>query len=320
MSAPRAPWWMYLVAASYVAAVTLRFYQVFWGPPITSGFEARLTRGGLAVLSVHPNSAEAEAGLKVGDRVVAVNEQVIRNVRDWEAIRANIEVDRPQRWQISRAGERLELMVTVFDFGSIAETRAFLVMELLQGITLREEICAQKRLAPPRVVEIMRGVCAAVQAAHRRQLVHRDLKPENIFLARGEAGEVPKVLDFGIAKFLPEALQETADTQSGALIGTLAYMAPEQLRGQPVDPSWDLWALAVVTHEMLTGVRPFAGSAGAIHSTLVMEPLTPLAAYEQGSPARWQQFFDRAFDLDPARRPNSAQTFFSELERALAST
>jgi len=208
-------------------------------------------------------------------------------------------------------------VVTVYDFGSIAETRAFLVMELLEGTTLREELRAQKRLAPPRVVEIMRGVCAAVHAAHRRQLVHRDLKPENIFLSRGEAGEVPKVLDFGVAKFLPAAAQETADTQSGALVGTLAYMAPEQLRGQPVDPSWDLWALAVLTYEMLTGVHPFAGSTGAIPSTLVMGRFTPPGEYLQGSPTRWQQFLDRVLDVDPARRPNSAQIFFSELERAL---
>jgi serine/threonine-protein kinase len=208
-------------------------------------------------------------------------------------------------------------VVTVYDFGSIAETRAFLVMELLEGATLREELRAQKRVPPARVVEIMRGVCAAVQAAHRRQLVHRDLKPENIFLSRSEVGEVPKVLDFGIAKFLPAATQETADTQGRAVVGTLAYMAPEQLRGQPVDPSWDLWALAVVTYEMLTGIHPFAGSTGANYGAVLMGRFTPLATYLQGSPTRWQQFLDRALDIDPARRPNSAQIFFSELERAL---
>jgi serine/threonine-protein kinase len=208
-------------------------------------------------------------------------------------------------------------VVTVYDFGSIAETRAFLVMELLEGATLREELRAQKQSAPPRVVEIMRGVCAAVQAAHRRQLVHRDLKPENIFLSRGEAGEVPKVLDFGVAKFLSAAAQATADTQSGVVVGTLAYMAPEQLRGQPVDASWDLWALAVVTYEMLSGVHPFAGSTGADYSAVLMGRFTPLATYLPGSPTRWQQFLDRALHVDPARRPNSAQIFFSELERAL---
>ena len=168
---------------------------------------------------------------------------------------------------------------------------------------------------PARVVEIMRGVCAAVQAAHRRQLVHRDLKPENILLSRSEAGEVPKVLDFGVAKFLPAAAQATADTRSGALVGTLAYMAPEQLCGQPVDPSWDLWALGVISYEMLTGVHPFAGTTGADYSAVLMGRFRPLAT---GAPTRWQQFLERALHVDPARRPNSAQIFFSELERALA--
>jgi serine/threonine-protein kinase len=208
-------------------------------------------------------------------------------------------------------------VVTVYDFGSVAETRAFLVMELLEGTTLREELCAQKRSAPPHVVEILRGVCSAVDAAHRRHLVHRDLKPENIFLSRGEAGEVPKVLDFGVAKFLPAAAPATADTQSAVLVGTPAYMAPEQFRGQPVDPAWDLWSLAVITYEMLTGAHPFAGPTGADLSAVLMGRFTPLTAHLQESPTRWQEFFQCAFAMDPAHRPRSARAFFSELQQVL---
>jgi tRNA A-37 threonylcarbamoyl transferase component Bud32 len=209
-------------------------------------------------------------------------------------------------------------VVTVYDFGSVAETRAFLVMELLEGTTLREELRGQKRSAPSRLVGIMRGVCAAVGAAHRRRLIHRDLKPENIFLSRGETGEITKVLDFGLAKYLPTASQTTADTQSGVAAGTLAYMAPEQLRGQPVDPASDLWALGVITYEMLTGAHPFAGSTGTDYSAVLTGHFTPLDTYLQGSPTRWQHFFGRALHADPTQRPNSAQVFFSELERAFA--
>jgi serine/threonine-protein kinase len=209
-------------------------------------------------------------------------------------------------------------VVTVYDFGAAADTRAFLVMELLEGATLREELHHQKRSTPSRVVEILRGVCAAVDAAHRRQLVHRDLKPENIFLSRGETGEIPKVLDFGIAKFLPAAAQATADTRSAVLVGTMPYMAPEQLRGLPVDPAWDLWALAVVTYEMLTGAHPFAGGTGADYSAVLTGRFTPLAAHLPETPTRRQEFFERAFALQPERRPASASAFFSELERALA--
>jgi serine/threonine-protein kinase len=210
-------------------------------------------------------------------------------------------------------------VVTVYDFGVAADTRAFLVMELLDGTSLREELKRQGRLMPPRTVEVLRGVCAAVEAAHRRQLVHRDLKPENIFLARGDAGETTKVLDFGIAKFLPTATQATADTGSALLVGTMHYMAPEQLRGQPVDAAWDLWALAVVAYEMLTGAQPFAGTTVAeCHSAVLAGRFTSVATHLPEAPARWQEFFVRAFALERDRRPSSAGVFVSQLARALA--
>lgn len=223
-----------------------------------------------------------------------------------------------QREARAAAGFAHPNVVTVHDFGVAADTRAFLVMELLDGTSLREELKRQGRLMPPRTVQVLRGVCEAVEAAHRRRLVHRDLKPENIFLARGETGETAKVLDFGIDKFLPTATQATADTGSALLVGTMHYMAPEQLRGQPVDAAWDLWALAVVAYEMLTGALPFAGATVAeCHSAVLAGHFTPLAAHLPEAPARWQEFFARAFALDQVKRPGSARVFFSELERAL---
>jgi tRNA A-37 threonylcarbamoyl transferase component Bud32 len=213
-------------------------------------------------------------------------------------------------------------VVTIHDFGVAAGTRAFLVMELLHGATLREELRRAKRLTPTHTVAILRGVCAAVDAAHRRQLVHRDLKPENIFLARRDAGpeETPKVLDFGIAKFLPSATQQpTADTGTGALVGTWQYMSPEQIRGGAAAPAWDLWALAVVAYEMLTGAHPFVGSAAAqVHSAVLAGRFTPVAAHLSDSPPGWQEFFERTFAPEPQRRPGSAPVLLSELERALA--
>jgi serine/threonine protein kinase len=132
-------------------------------------------------------------------------------------------------------------VVTVHDYGVAEEKHAFLVMELLEGSTLRDELRRQSRLDRTRTVEIFQGVCAGVDAAHRRQIIHRDLKPENIFLAKSEdfdkPGETVKVLDFGIAKILtaPAELAETLtgfETSSGVLVGTFAYLSPEQLRGE----------------------------------------------------------------------------------------
>jgi serine/threonine-protein kinase len=210
-------------------------------------------------------------------------------------------------------------VVTIYDFGVATDTRAFLVMELLEGATLREELRLQKCSTASRTLEILRGVCAAVEAAHRRQLIHRDLKPENIFLARSETGEIAKVLDFGIAKFLPAATEATADTGTASLVGTLYYMAPEQLQGRLVSATWDLWALAVVSYEMLTGAHPFAGATVAeCHAAVLAGRFAPLATHLPDAPARWQEFFARAFSLNPSARPKSAQALFAELERALS--
>lgn len=190
-------------------------------------------------------------------------------------------------------------VVTIYDFGVAVNTRAFLVMELLEGIALRDEMRRTGRLPVVQVRSVMRDVCAAVGAAHRRQLVHRDLKPENIFLTRGETGETAKVLDFGIARFLPPATLEgatgaTPDTGSVALVGTVRYMSPERLRGGKVPVGWDLWALAVVAYEMLAGAYPFAGTAMAEFSRAILAgQLEPISSHVPEGPSSWQAFFAR---------------------------
>ena len=216
-------------------------------------------------------------------------------------------------------------VVTVFDFG-LAGGHAFLVMELLEGATLREEISSHGRFVPARTVEIMRGVCAAVDAAHQKHLIHRDLKPENVFLVRAQTGEIPKVLDFGLARFLqtgaaavPNLLTASGvETGAGVLLGTLQYMAPEQLAGGTPQSAWDLWALAVLAYEMMTGTHPFGGAWPDCHRALLAGSFTPITTHLPESPPRWTEFFARALALDPKRRPDSARSFFLELERALA--
>jgi eukaryotic-like serine/threonine-protein kinase len=214
-------------------------------------------------------------------------------------------------------------VVTVYDFGVVADTRAFLVMELLEGRVMRDEMKRAGRLPVARVRNVMRGVCAAVEAAHRRQLVHGDLKPENIFLVRGEAGETAKVLDFGIARFLSPAVlksatEETADAGLVGLVGTVRYMSPERLRGGKVSVGWDLWALVVVAYEALAGAHPFAGRTIAeISKAVLAGQLEPISRHVPGAPAGWQEFFSSALSLDSATRPGSAAEFITQLERAL---
>ncbi len=209
-------------------------------------------------------------------------------------------------------------VVTVHDFGVTDARIAFLVMELLKGRTLREELTATGPLSPDRALAVSEDVAAAIDAAHRQNLIHRDLKPENLFLVRDGPHEVTKVLDFGIAKSVAALLDRPtttgAHTTPGLLLGTPGYMAPEQLRQQAPAASWDLWAFGLVVCEMLTGSHPlqltlpgdFAGYEEFVEAHVV------------SSPPAWRSFFARALAVDVSRRPPTAGQFLAELRVALA--
>jgi tRNA A-37 threonylcarbamoyl transferase component Bud32 len=264
----------------------------------------RLGRGGMGtVYEARDDALERRVAIKV--------------IRD-DLIGSLDAADRFRREALVAASFAHPNVVTVHDFGITDNTRAYLVMELLEGSTLRDTLRRDTRLTSPRALRIMRGVCHALDAAHRRQLVHRDLKPDNIFLTEDAGEETAKVLDFGIAKFILPALDSTARTATGVVVGTFRYMSPEQLRGGAPNPSWDLWALAVVAYEMLAGVHPFP-------ETSALERLAALAAGiwiplidRQPELARsLDSLFARSFSVDPAERPASALIFMQGLEQGL---
>lgn len=209
-------------------------------------------------------------------------------------------------------------VVTVFDFGVEGAHRVFLVMELLEGITLRQELRAKKRLDPRRTLELFEGICAGVAAAHARGLLHRDLKPENIFLARKDVREVVKITDFGIAKALPHSVDETRDTVTGALVGTMKYMSPEQVRGRSISPRWDLWALAVMAYEALCGVAPFSGDDMSLLQDAIMGvSFPPVNEQLPGAPPGWQEFFESAFACEEEKRAATVVEFWHGLQECL---
>jgi serine/threonine-protein kinase len=200
-------------------------------------------------------------------------------------------------------------VVTVHDFG-VSGTHAFLVMELIDGRSLRETLREEGRIERQRAIAVLRDVTAAVEAAHRQQIVHRDLKPENICLVSHGATESAKVLDFGLAKFLaPTGAESLVSHATGALAGTPLYMAPGQINGEEPDPSWDLWALAVIAFEMLCGAHPFASLPGGLTGAA-----DPRFAHLPGGV---QPFFARALSLDRAARPESAALFLAQLQECL---
>lgn len=248
--------------------------------------ERVLGRGGMGVVY--------EASDLTLDRRVAV--KVIRH----ELVGSDTAARRFEMEARAAAGFSHPHVVTVHDFDAGPGRSAMIVMELLTGRTLREGLDGTP-LPAARVLAVIGPVADAIDAAHARRLLHRDLKPENIFLIEDAAGERVKVLDFGIAKPLDAASGAWVTTVDGAFVGTPRYMAPEQLRGEPASTAWDIWSLAVIAFEMLTGAHPFSGPRPA-HPSL---------------PAPLEAFFTRAFAADPADRPDSAGALKTELEAAI---
>ncbi len=166
-------------------------------------------------------------------------------------------------------------IVGLLDFGFDDGDQPFMVMELLSGPSLREEISLEAPMAPERVVAVLEPVAGALQLAHDRGITHRDLKPANIVAHCYESGErIYKVIDFGLA-LMKAATDQTRLTEPAFFLGTLAYAAPEQLRGEDVTAAADVYALGVIAYEMLTGGRPFDASNQA---TLITQTLTGIPA------------------------------------------
>lgn len=207
-------------------------------------------------------------------------------------------------------------LVTLYDFTVDEGHRAFFVMELLSGVTLRQQLRRQHPLDASEALMIVRGLCAALAIVHQRGLIHRDVKPENVFLVTARDATIPKLLDFGLAKFATsaEAATEAAATGVGLLVGTLRYMSPEQLKGRSATPSWDLWALAVVAYEITMGTYPFGEteSIAALHGAILGGKFAPVER-----PA-WQGFFGQTLNPVVDRRPPTATDFLTAFERTLA--
>ena len=221
----------------------------------------------------------------------------------------------------ARAAGRLQHAnaVTVTDFGRTLDGLVYIVMELLEGKTLREVLAHDAPLDVARAVSVMLQISAAVEAAHQAGIIHRDLKPANIFIVqRKDAPPFIKVLDFGIAKLAAEALEEDDDpqtlTQVGAMIGTPRYMSPEQCEGSHLTPASDVYSLGIILYEMLTGTTPFNGTtpiAIAIkHSSEA--PRSP-REFVAAIPRELEEVVLHALEKRPENRPEDAGAFHREL-------
>jgi serine/threonine-protein kinase len=213
--------------------------------------------------------------------------------------------------------------IRIYDFGQIEipferggiDTRLYIAMEYVEGRSLSEAL-AEGPLPLDTVDRFVRQIGNALTEVHRRGIVHRDLKPDNVLLARDEAeGEIVKVCDFGIAK---RGTGGPEITVQGTIVGTPAYMSPEQISNGPVDERSDVYALALITYEMLTGARPFVARTpvewAAAHISEQPRSFDEFPSTRMLPPERRNAIL-RALEKDPARRTPTARAFVEEFCR-----
>jgi eukaryotic-like serine/threonine-protein kinase len=208
-------------------------------------------------------------------------------------------------------------IVAVYDTGEDGPPGArvpYIVMEYVEGRTLRDVLVEEGRLLPRRALEITADVCTALDVAHRAGIVHRDIKPGNVMLTR--SGEV-KVMDFGIARAAADT--SVTMTQTAAVIGTAAYLSPEQARGEHVDSRSDLYSTGCLLYELVTGAPPFTGdSAVAVAYQHVREDPEPPSSYDESLSPDIDAVVLKAMAKNPANRYQDALEMREDLMRAAA--
>ena len=206
-------------------------------------------------------------------------------------------------------------IVTVHDVGEF-EGRQYLVMECVDGGTLKDWAKEKKR-TPKEIAELLTGVADGLAAAHEAGILHRDVKPTNILIARNGYA---KLADFGLAKLAPSDRIEVdpnwsvLPTQKGAILGTIAYMSPEQASGEALDSRSDIFSFAVVLYELLSGKRPFGGRTDLeVLKTIIHGDLPPLS---EDIPATYRTMVEKALEKNPAERYQSMREIVVDLKRA----
>jgi eukaryotic-like serine/threonine-protein kinase len=221
-------------------------------------------------------------------------------------------------WREARAASSLNHpgICTIHELNESAET-PFIVMELLEGNSL-EKLCRGHIIPYPKLLELGVQVADALEAAHHKGILHRDIKPANIFVTNsGQA----KILDFGLAKLDVHGVANVSTavgrlTSAGSTVGTVAYMSPEQARGEPLDPRSDLFSLGVVLYEMATGWHPFDGATIAVvfHRILNESPVAPISLNPQ-LPVEFETVVNKTLEKDRDLRCQFAGELRADLKR-----
>jgi serine/threonine-protein kinase len=210
-------------------------------------------------------------------------------------------------------------IVGVSDYGVTAEGNYYLVMELLDGGSLGAKIADRGSISPEEIVDIMIPVCQGLTAAHAAEVVHRDLKPDNIFLTH----KGPRIVDFGIAKRADMEDRESSLTKTGNICGTVEYISPEQLGGQPTDHRVDIYTAGLIIYEALTGVTPFKGRNIAETMNRIMSDKVVSPRKRTGNaniPRMLEEVCLKAMAREPGKRFQTAEEMRCALERIRSAT
>ncbi len=206
-------------------------------------------------------------------------------------------------------------VVALFDTGELDDGSAYLVMEYLQGSDLAELLSSQGAGTPRQVASLLRQSASALAAAHSQKIIHRDIKPANVFLSPSGDGFHVKILDFGLAR---STSLDSHLTRTGIVVGTPAYMSPEQVRGEHVDERSDLYSLAAVIFEALTGHPIVLGTdVVRILMDVAQEKPPSVSFFIPSIPGEIDAAFDVAFCKDPAQRPASLELWADHLVHIL---
>jgi serine/threonine protein kinase len=243
-------------------------------------------------------------------------EPVAIKILHLELVRSTDAMTRFQRELEAIQRLRHSNVVRALAHGTIADGRPYLVLEFLEGPSLRDVLIDRGALPPREVLEILEPLCDALAVAHDAGLVHRDVKPSNVILVRDEIGRLrPVLLDFGLVKLVDQV--GPGLTSSRSMLGTPAAMAPEQMRGQPVDARTDVYALGLLIYHMLTGQPAFGGAPGVVQSYLQVHGARPRPSSKVDIDPSIDEPVARALAPDPAARFDGTRALYEAMHAAI---
>ncbi|MEW6210412.1 MAG: SUMF1/EgtB/PvdO family nonheme iron enzyme [Acidobacteriota bacterium] len=252
-------------------------------------------------------------------RRLLIGDDVAIKILHLEIMSDPLAVERFRREAQAAARLKHPNAVMIYDFGVSEDGLLYLVMELVEGQSLRQIIRERGPLAPQTATEIVSQVCDVLEESHRQSIIHRDLKPDNIIVSATAEGFRVKVLDFGIAKLRDMSTTSANITKTGAMMGTPHYMSPEQCMGEELDGRSDIYSLGIVLYEMLTGVVPFNSPvSSAVVVQHVTQPPPPLRAINVSVSPRVEAVVMSALEKQREARPQTATELTERLEAAIS--